>query len=121
MRSIPRTRFAHKVREGPKLSPGGTGVTNRGSIRPDIAKPPLVRAGSCWFGLVEGIFKEGLGVSRSVEKENGLSVFLFSDGLVVALVALLRFWIRAAVLRLTYVAPRLALQLAHDPTMLVLS
>jgi hypothetical protein len=32
-----------------------------------------------------------------------------------------RFWIRVAVLRLMYVAPRLALQLAHDPTMLVLS
>jgi hypothetical protein len=55
------------------------------------------------------------------KKEIGCSDFLFSDGLVVALVALLRFCIRAAVLRLTYVAPRLALQLAHDPTMLVLS
>jgi hypothetical protein len=40
-------------------------------------------------------------VSRSVEKENGVSVFPFSDFLVVPLVALLRFWIRAAVLRLT--------------------
>jgi hypothetical protein len=31
------------------------------------------------------------------------------------------FWIRCAVLRLTYVAPREALQLAHDPTIRVLS
>jgi hypothetical protein len=31
------------------------------------------------------------------------------------------FWIRCAVLRLTYVAPRLALQLAQDPTIRVLS
>jgi hypothetical protein len=64
---------------------------------------------------------EGLGVDRLSKKEIGCSDFLFSDGLIVPLVALLRFWIRAAVLRLTYVAPRLALQLAHDPTMLVLS
>jgi hypothetical protein len=55
------------------------------------------------------------------EKENGVSVFLFLGVWVVPLVALLRFCIRAAVLRLTYVAPRLALQLAHEPTMLVLS
>jgi hypothetical protein len=33
----------------------------------------------------------------------------------------LRFCIRFAVFLLTYMAPRLALQLAHDPTMLVLS
>jgi len=58
-------------------------------------------------------------VSRSVEKENGCSVFLFSDCLEVWV--WLRCWIRVAVLRLTYIAPRLALQLAHDPTMLVLS
>jgi hypothetical protein len=82
---------------------------------------PLVRAGSGWFGLVEGISKWGLGVDSLSKKEIGCSDFLFSDGLVVPFVALLRFWIRAAVLRLTYVAPRLALQLAHDPTMLVLS
>jgi hypothetical protein len=60
-------------------------------------------------------------VDRSAEKENGVSVFLFSGVWVVLFVALLRFCIRAAVLRLTYVAPRLALQLAHEPTMLVLS
>jgi hypothetical protein len=60
-------------------------------------------------------------VDRSAEKENGVSVFLFLGVWVVPFVALLRFCIRAAVLRLTYVAPRLALQLAHDPTMLVLS
>jgi hypothetical protein len=40
-------------------------------------------------------------VDRLSEKEIGCSDFLFSDGLVVALVALLRFCIRAAVLRLT--------------------
>jgi hypothetical protein len=55
------------------------------------------------------------------KKETGCSVFFFWGGLVVGLVALLRFCIRAAVLRLTYMAPRLALQLAHDPTMLVVS
>jgi hypothetical protein len=95
------TRLDQAVRAGPNDSPGGTGVTKRGSIRPDMTEPPLVRAGSCWFLLVEGIFKEGLGVSRSVEKEIGCSDFLFSDGLVVALVALLRFCIRVAVFLLT--------------------
>jgi hypothetical protein len=55
-------------------------------------------------------------VSRSVEKENGVSVFPFSDFLVVGLVALLRSCIRRAVLVLTKIAPRLALQLAQDPT-----
>ena len=34
---------------------------------------------------------------------------------------LLRFCIRCAVFLFTYSAPRLALQLAHEPTMLVLS
>jgi len=55
-------------------------------------------------------------VSGLVEKETGCSVFFFSDGLVV--VVRLRVWIRVAVFLLTYMAPRLALQLAHDPTML---
>ena len=78
-------------------------MTSRGSIRPDIAEPPLVRAGFGWFGLVEGISEWGLGVVVLSEKE-----------------ILFRFWIRFAVFLLTYMAPRLALQLAHDPTMLVL-
>ena len=60
-------------------------------------------------------------MDRSVEKENGCSIFLFSSVWVVPLVALFRFWIRCAVLRLTYVAPRDALQLAHEPTMRDLS
>jgi hypothetical protein len=81
-----------------------------------MAEPPLVRAGSCWFRLVEGICTEGLGVDRSAEKENGVSVFLFSGVWVVSFVALLRSCIRRAVLVLTKIAPRLALQLAHDPT-----
>ena len=51
----------------------------------------------------------------SVEKENGCSVFFFSDGLLV--IVRLRCWIRFAVFLLTYIAPRRALQLAHDPTM----
>jgi hypothetical protein len=55
-------------------------------------------------------------VDRLSEKEIGCSVFLFSDGLIVALVALLRSCIRRAVLVLTKIAPRLALQLAQDPT-----
>jgi len=58
-------------------------------------------------------------VSRFVEKEIWFSEFLFSECFVVDV--WLRCWIRVAVLRLTYMAPRLALQLAHDPTMLVLS
>jgi hypothetical protein len=58
-------------------------------------------------------------VDRSAEKENGVSVFLFSGVWVVAFVAfvaLLRSCIRRAVLVLTKIAPRLALQLAQDPT-----
>jgi hypothetical protein len=53
------------------------------------------------------------------EKEKGVSVLLFWGGLGVWV--WLRCWIRVAVFLLTYMAPRLALQLAHDPTMLVLS
>ena len=53
-------------------------------------------------------------VSRSVEKEKGVSVLLFWDGLLV--IVWLRCWIRVAVFLLTYWAPRRALQLAHDPT-----
>jgi hypothetical protein len=53
-------------------------------------------------------------VSDLVEKENGCSVFLFSKCLVV--VVWLRCWIRFAVFLLTKIAPRLALQLAHEPT-----
>ena len=108
------TRLDQAVRAGPNDSPGGTGVTKRGSIRPDIAEPPLVRAGFGWFRLVEGISEWGLGVSRSVEKENGVSVFLFSECL--GFIVWLRCWIRVAVFLLTKIAPRLALQLAHDPT-----
>jgi hypothetical protein len=54
-------------------------------------------------------------VSRSVEKEIWFSEFLFSECFVVEV--WLRCWIRVAVFLLTYMAPRLALQLAHDPTM----
>jgi hypothetical protein len=53
-------------------------------------------------------------VSDLDEKENGCSVFLFSECLVV--VVWLRCWIRFAVFLLTKIAPRLALQLAHEPT-----
>ena len=109
------TRLDQAVRAGPNESPGGTGVTNRGSIRPDIAEPPLVLAGFGWFGLVEGISEWGLGVSCFVKKETDCSVFFFSDGLLV--IVRLRCWIRFAVFLLTYMAPRRALQLAHDPTM----
>ena len=55
------------------------------------------------------------------EKEKSVDVCFFSGVCVVPFVAWFRFCIRWAVLRLTYVAPRDALQLAHDPTMLVLS
>jgi hypothetical protein len=55
-------------------------------------------------------------VDRFAEKENGVSVFLFSGVWVVPFVALLRSCIRRAVLVLTKIAPRLALQLAQDPT-----
>jgi hypothetical protein len=53
-------------------------------------------------------------VSRSDEKEKGVSVFFFSGGLLV--IVWLGCWIRVAVFLLTYWAPRRALQLAHDPT-----
>jgi hypothetical protein len=65
---------------------------------------PLVRAGSCWFRLVEGILEEGFGMVCSFKKES------FE-----------RFCTRCAVFLLTWIAPRRALQLAHEPTMLFLS
>jgi hypothetical protein len=49
------TRFAHKVRAGPKLSPAGTGVTSLGSILPDVGISDSDPAGSGRFRLVEGI------------------------------------------------------------------
>jgi hypothetical protein len=69
-----------------------------------MTEPPLVRAGSCWFRLVEGILEEGFGVFCLSKKES-----------------FARFCTRVAVFLFTWMAPRRALQLAHEPTMLVLS
>jgi hypothetical protein len=63
------TRFAHKVRAGPKLSPALTGVTSLGSILPDVGISDSDPLSPCWFWLVEGISEWGLGVLCFAEKE----------------------------------------------------
>ena len=110
---IPNTDLARAATSGPYEATASEGVSNLGSVRPNSGRSFSVPAGFGWFG---GIKLWGLGVSDLDEKERWVVSFSLLECLVVPLVALLRCCIRRAVLVLTKIAPRLALQLAHEPT-----